>query len=78
MVEPEGVEQREEQTPSLAARVSQVVVRTMKDLYGRGPTHATTFFCDENVFCVISGGMMRDEELPPHDTGRARHQTAHR
>ncbi len=47
---------------SLQARVSHVVVRTMKDLYGRGPTHARTYFCDEYVFCVMSGGMTRDEE----------------
>jgi uncharacterized protein YbcI len=44
------------------ARVSQAVVRTMKDLYGRGPTHAKTYICDEYVFCVMSGGMTRDEE----------------
>jgi uncharacterized protein YbcI len=47
---------------SLHARVSQVVVRTMKDLYGRGPTHAKTYFCGEYVFCTMSGGMTRDEE----------------
>jgi uncharacterized protein YbcI len=47
---------------SLQARVSHVVVRTMKDLYGRGPTHAKTYFCDEYVFCTLSGGMTRDEE----------------
>ena len=34
----------------------------MKDLYGRGPTHAKTYICDEYVFCVMSGGMTRDEE----------------
>jgi uncharacterized protein YbcI len=47
---------------SLHARVSHEVVRTMKDLYGRGPTHAKTYLCDEYVFCVMSGGMTRDEE----------------
>jgi uncharacterized protein YbcI len=47
---------------SLQARVSHAVVRTMKDLYGRGPTHAKTYICDEYVFCVMSGGMTRDEE----------------
>jgi uncharacterized protein YbcI len=53
----------QEQEPlSPQARVSQVIVRTMKDLYGRGPTHAKTFICDEYVFCVMSGGMTRDEE----------------
>jgi uncharacterized protein YbcI len=44
------------------ARVSHEVVRTMKDLYGRGPTHAKTYLCDEYVFCVMSGGLTRDEE----------------
>ena len=44
------------------ARVSHVVVHTMKDLYGRGPTHAKTYICDEYVFCVMSGGLTRDEE----------------
>jgi hypothetical protein len=34
----------------------------MKDLYGRGPTHAKTYRCDEYVVCVMSGGMTRDEE----------------
>jgi uncharacterized protein YbcI len=48
---------------STQARLSQVIVRTMKDLYGRGPTHAKTFICDdEYVFCVMSGGLTRDEE----------------
>ena len=47
---------------SLQARISNIVVRTMKDLYGRGPTHARTYLCDEYIFCVMSGGMTRDEE----------------
>ena len=47
---------------TLQAQVSQAVVRTMKDLYGRGPTHAKTYLCDEYVFCVMSGGLTRDEE----------------
>lgn len=34
----------------------------MKDLYGRGPTHAKTYLNDEYVFCVMSGGLTRDEE----------------
>jgi uncharacterized protein YbcI len=47
---------------SLSARVSQEVVRTMKDLYGRGPVKAKTYFCDEYIFCTMSGGLTRDEE----------------
>ncbi|MCW3063182.1 MAG: hypothetical protein JWN32_354 [Solirubrobacterales bacterium] len=54
---------QEQDALSLQARISQVIVRTMKDLYGRGPTHAKTFMCDdEYVFCVMSGGLTRDEE----------------
>jgi uncharacterized protein YbcI len=52
----------DQQELSLQTRVSHVIVRTMKDLYGRGPTHARTYFCDEYIFCVLSGGMTRDEE----------------
>jgi uncharacterized protein YbcI len=54
---------QEQDALSLQARLSQVIVRTMKDLYGRGPTHAKTYMCDdEYVFCVMSGGLTRDEE----------------
>jgi uncharacterized protein YbcI len=61
-VSADGTEKASSQELTLQARVSQVVVRTMKDLYGRGPTHAKTYLCDEYVFCVMSGGMTRDEE----------------
>jgi uncharacterized protein YbcI len=57
-----GTEKASSPELTMQARVSQVVVRTMKDLYGRGPTHAKTYLCDEYVFCVMSGGMTRDEE----------------
>jgi uncharacterized protein YbcI len=58
----DGTDQASSPELTLQARVSQAVVRTMKDLYGRGPTHAKTYICDEYVFCVMSGGMTRDEE----------------
>lgn len=62
MSDSETAEQRPPEATSLQARVSNAVVRTMKDLYGRGPTHTKTYFCDEYVFCVMSGGLSRDEE----------------
>jgi uncharacterized protein YbcI len=46
----------------VSARISQVVVATMKDLYGRGPVRAKTYICDEYIFCTMSGGLTRDEE----------------
>jgi uncharacterized protein YbcI len=51
---------------SLQATISRVVVKAMKELYGRGPTHARTYFCDEYVFCVMSGGLTRNEETMIH------------
>lgn len=47
---------------SLRAGVSRAVVGVMKDFYGRGATHAKTYLCDEYIFCVMSGGLSRDEE----------------
>jgi uncharacterized protein YbcI len=61
-VDPQKDQAGEQDQLSTEARVSHAVVRTMKDLYGRGPTHAKTYLCDEYVFCVMSGGMTRDEE----------------
>lgn len=58
----EAGDKNDQERLSRQARVSHAVVRTMKDLYGRGPTHAKTYLCDEYVFCVMSGGMTRDEE----------------
>lgn len=55
-------EPAEQERMSLQVRVSNTVVQTMKDLYGRGPTGAKTYFCDEYIFCVMSGGLTRDEE----------------
>ena len=59
---PDPPDRPEGQEPTLQARVSHAVVKAMKDLYGRGPTHAKTYLNDEYVFCVMSGGMTRDEE----------------
>jgi uncharacterized protein YbcI len=47
---------------SVAAKVSNEIVRTMKELYGKGPTQAKTYLCDEYVFCVMQGGLTRNEE----------------
>jgi uncharacterized protein YbcI len=60
---------------SVEARVSQEIVRSMKELFGRGPSQAKTYLCDEYVFCVMSGGMTRNEETMmrggEHDAVRA-------
>jgi uncharacterized protein YbcI len=61
MADDDLVEQGDRQI-SLQATVSRIVVKAMKELYGRGPTHAKTYFCDEYIFCVMSGGLTRSEE----------------
>jgi uncharacterized protein YbcI len=55
-------DEEDHEAQSLPARVSHTVVRAIKDLYGRGPTHAKTYLCDDWVFCVMAGGLTRDEE----------------
>lgn len=62
MSEPDTPNGEDPEAQSLPARVSRTVVRAIKDLYGRGPTHAKTYLCDEYVFCVMTGGLTRDEE----------------
>jgi uncharacterized protein YbcI len=52
----------QERSLSIEARVSNEIVRTMKELYGKGPTKAKTYMCDDNVFCVMKGGLTRNEE----------------
>jgi uncharacterized protein YbcI len=62
VVADDDLAEQDERKISLQATLSRVVVRAMKELYGRGPTHAKTYFCDEYVFCVMSGGLTRSEE----------------
>jgi uncharacterized protein YbcI len=65
-----------EDSPALSpqATVSHVVVKALKELFGRGPTHAKTYFCEEYIFCTMSGGLTRSEETMlrggEHDTVR--------
>jgi uncharacterized protein YbcI len=55
-------DREDDEALSLPSRVSRTVVRAIKDLYGRGPIHVRTYLCDEYIFCVMNGGLTRDEE----------------
>lgn len=44
------------------AAVSNVIVGLFKEFYGKGPTAAKTYFNDDWVFCVMEGGLTRNEE----------------
>jgi len=42
--------------------ISNAVVGIFKRYWGRGPTGAKTYICDDYVFVVLEGGLMRNEE----------------
>jgi uncharacterized protein YbcI len=47
---------------SVRAEISNAMVGLMKDFHGKGPTKAKTFLDDNYVFCVMEGGLTRNEE----------------
>jgi uncharacterized protein YbcI len=46
----------------LRLEIANVVVGLKKQFYGRGPTKARVFLNDNYVFCVMEGGLTRNEE----------------
>jgi uncharacterized protein YbcI len=42
--------------------VSNAVVGILKRYWGRGPTGAKTYICDDYVFVALEGGQLRNEE----------------
>jgi uncharacterized protein YbcI len=47
---------------SISAEISNAMVGLKKEFYGRGPTKAKTFVNDNFIFCVLEGGLTRNEE----------------
>ncbi len=47
---------------SVRAAISNAMVGLKKDFYGKGPQRAKTFLNDNYVFCVMEGGLTRNEE----------------
>jgi uncharacterized protein YbcI len=47
---------------SVRSAVSNAMVGLKKNFYGKGPTKAKTFLNDNYVFCVMEGGLTRNEE----------------
>jgi uncharacterized protein YbcI len=61
----EGDHLREVETPHrghLRKDISNAMVGLKKQLYGRGPTKARTYINDNIVFCVLQGGLTRNEQ----------------
>ena len=47
---------------SALAAISNAMVALKKQYYGRGPERAKTYINDDYVFCVLEGGLTRNEE----------------
>jgi uncharacterized protein YbcI len=63
-----------ERQPGLLADISNAMVGLKKEFYGKGPTKAKTYINDNYVFCVMQGGLTRNEatllEAGQHDLVR--------
>jgi len=59
----------------MRAAITNVVVGLKKEFYGKGPTKARTFINENYVFCVMAGGLTRNEQTllahGEHDLVRA-------
>ena len=51
-----------ERGQSVNAEISNAMVGLKKEFYGRGPTKAKTYVNDNYVFCILEGGLTRNEE----------------
>jgi uncharacterized protein YbcI len=47
---------------SMLADISNAMVGLKKQFYGKGPTSVKTYINDNYVFCVMRGGLTRNEE----------------
>ncbi len=53
---------RSDRRQSVQAKISNAMVGLKKEFYGKGPTKAKTFLNDNYVFCVMEGGLTRNEQ----------------
>jgi uncharacterized protein YbcI len=51
-----------ERRPGLRSEISNAMVGLKKGFYGKGPTKAKTYINDNYVFCVLQGGLTKNEE----------------
>jgi uncharacterized protein YbcI len=57
-----GQDAPSESRGQLRKDISNAMVGLKKQLYGKGPTKAKTYINDNIVFCVLEGGLTRNEE----------------
>jgi uncharacterized protein YbcI len=54
-------QQQYQEGQSLLARISTEMVRAQKQFFGKGPTHAKSYFLDDMLIIVMKGGMTTAE-----------------
>jgi uncharacterized protein YbcI len=47
---------------AMRTAISNAIVGLLKQYWGRGPTGAKTYLCDDYVFVALEGGLTRNEE----------------
>ncbi len=52
----------EDRRGGLRAELANAMVGLKKEYYGKGPTKAKAYLNDNYVFCVLEGGLTRNEE----------------
>jgi uncharacterized protein YbcI len=57
-----SAQERAEEGQSMRAQISNAMVGLKKRYYGKGPTKARTYINDNYVFCVLEGGLTRNEQ----------------
>src|SRR5687767_621649 len=63
LIEPDWTKDVEtEPRTGMRAEISNAMVGLKKEFYGKGPTKAKTYINDNYVFCVLQGGLTRNEE----------------
>lgn len=66
----------------MLATLSNAIVGLYKELYGKGPTKARSYYLDDVVLCVLRGGLTRAEQTLARSgraeaVARQRHELQH-
>jgi uncharacterized protein YbcI len=62
LTEPDHLSDVRSNQGGLRAELANAMVGLKKEFYGKGPTAAKAYLNDNYVFCVLEGGLTRNEE----------------
>jgi uncharacterized protein YbcI len=58
----DGVEIADDRRRSINLEISNAMVGLKKQFYGKGPVKSKTYINDNYVFCILEGGLTKNEE----------------